>query len=720
MKHTVITLLKIFGGIVSTIAVLLLAAFLSMNTSWMQNYLMSKAVSVLQERLNTHVAVDHVSVQVTPLQVNLLGVEIDDQQQRKMFEMEELSAKVDLLPLLHGNVQITKASIKGLSARLYKPSREEPANFQFVIDAFKKEKKSNEPQQELSDSAKAAKKVTLGIDELTLERISVTYNQQDFTLGKLAYIEHDGKRWAEISNLKTTWIHTNKKGIKIDNRLDIGTLCYDEQAELRDINLTGVRYVTNNHLPRKNVGRPKRGFFDPGHFDVLANLQLHLLHTGKDSVAVELKECQASDRGSGFNITGLTLKAEANKQTVHLSDVSIRMKNTKLAFEKAELQIPSKKENRPLAYHTSVITGSTLLKDISRPFAPVLSKFSIPLKLKVRLSGHDDQMTFRDVEVNTADNLLNVRATGFIKNLKDKYKLQVHFDVHHMTALGGSKERIISQFPVKKFMMKQLHNLGTIGYKGYFDVLWKKEQFVGKLTTGVGAADFKFALDEKDKYVFGSVNTDSFELGRAMDMPDIGRVACKANFKFDISKPRTAKMRRLKGGKLPIGHIDAVVSEGKFKFIKVHNLVAEINSDGAVAEGWLIEKGKRMDVTCSFSFTNTNEMKKTKIKPGIRFHKMTDSAKVARAERKEIKRQEKEARKLKKAEEKEARKLKKAQEDEVKRQQKEQEKEAKRLQKEQEKEAKRLRKEQAKAEKAAAKAAKAAAKAAKAEQIVTE
>ena len=692
MRHTVITILKIFGGTVATVVVLLLAAFLSLNTSWMQNYMMSKAVGVLQERLGTHVAVNHVSVNVTPLQVRLLGVEIDDQQQRKMFEMEELDAKVELLPMLQGDILITKASVKGLSARLYKPSREEPANYQFVLDAFKKEKKPDKSEQELSDSAKAAKNVRLEISELTLERISVTYNQQDFTLGKLAYIEHDGKRWGEISNLKTTWRHTNKKGINIDNRLDIGTLCYDEQAGQRDVNMTGIRYVTNNHLPRKNANRPKRGFFDPGHFDVLAQLRLHLLHVGKDSVAVELKECQASDRGSGFNITGLTLKAEVNRQTARLSDVAIQMKNTKLTFDKAELQIPSKKENRSLAYHTSVITGTTLLKDISRPFAPVLKQFSIPLNLKVRVSGHDDQITFRDVEVNTSDNLLNVKVSGFIKNLKDKYKLQVHFDIHHMKARGGSKERIISQFPVKKFMMKQLHNLGTIDYKGYFDVLWKKEQFFGKLTTEVGGADFHFALDEKNKYVYGSVKTDSFQLGRAMDMPDIKRIACTANFKFDISKPRTAKMRRQKGGKLPIGHVDAVISEGSYKFIKVHNLVAEINSDGAIAEGWLIEKGKRMDVTCSFSFTNTNEMKKTKIKPGIRFHKMTDSAKVARAERKEIKRQAKEARKQQKAQEKEARK-----------QQKEQEKEARKQQKAQEKEAKRLRKEQAKAEKAAAK-----------------
>ena len=139
-------------------------------------------------------------------------------------------------------------------------------------------------------------------------------------------------------------------------------------------------------------------------------------------------------------------------------------------------------------------------------------------------------------------------------------------------------------------------------------------------------------------------------------MPDLGKIACKADFKFDISKPRTAQMRKVKGGKLPIGSVQADVMEGSFKKIKVRNIVAELESDGAVATGNITVKGKRVDVLCGFSFTNTNEMKKTKIKPGIRFHKMSDEDKAARDERraakKEAKAAAKEERRAARAEEK--------------------------------------------------------------------
>ena len=76
--------------------------------------------------------------------------------------------------------------------------------------------------------------------------------------------------------------------------------------------------------------------------------------------------------------------------------------------------------------------------------------------------------------------------------------------------------------------MKQLHALGRFTYQGHFDVLWKKEQFAGVLNTVPGKLNVQLTLDELSKYVFGSVRTDSFELGKAMDMPDLGKIACKA------------------------------------------------------------------------------------------------------------------------------------------------------------------------------------------------
>jgi hypothetical protein len=89
-----------------------------------------------------------------------------------------------------------------------------------------------------------------------------------------------------------------------------------------------------------------------------------------------------------------------------------------------------------------------------------------------------------------------------------------------------------------------------------------------------------------------------------------------------------------------------------------------------VADGNITMKGGRIDVLCSFSFTNTDEMKKTKIKPGLRFHKLSDEDKAARDERKQQKADEKALHKQQKAEEKALRKQQKAEEKALRKQQK--------------------------------------------------
>lgn len=138
--------------------------------------------------------------------------------------------------------------------------------------------------------------------------------------------------------------------------------------------------------------------------------------------------------------------------------------------------------------------------------------------------------------------------------------------------------------------------------------------------------DFHFDIDERNKYLSGTASTDSLQLGRIMDMKELGRIACRAAFRFDISKPRTAQMRRVRGGKLPIGNVEAQVSECHYKLLSMHHLSATIDSDGAEATGRVVEQGKLVDLACNFSFTDTDQMHHLKVKPGIRFHRKNKKA----------------------------------------------------------------------------------------------
>lgn len=654
MPKALLLTLKILAAIVGTLIILLLAFIGVIHTDWIQEKAVNQVTILLKDHLKTEVKIGHVNISFFGEEIKIKDVTIEDRQHRKMLQMKELRLDVDMLELMKNDLYIQQAKVKGLEARLYKPASDSDsvANFQFLIEAFKKNKDDDDEIPEEPQEEKKKHKLAFDIAKLDLEDIGLTFN--DTTQARLGGL-HFRKSWKGhqslvIKELTAAFVKKTKKG-PVDHRLRLGLLeikpklandslpssLINNPTPLigSEMTIDSLCFFTDNHKPRKNVGKKHRGFFDAGHFDIVTKMHLRLDSVAKDTIQATLMECNAIDRGSGLSIKNLTCKLAAGKKTVSLKDISIQMANTGILFDHATIQLPSKKEGRKLNYQTSLIKGRTLLKDISRPFAPVLSGFLIPVNFETFMSGDDDNIHFRQVRVYTDKQTLLVNAVGDISGLKNKYDLKVKFNVHQMQTSSKEAIRIINQFPLKrKFMMKQLEALGRIRYYGHFEVLWRREQFAGILETQQGNINFQFALDENNKYVFGSTRTDSFELGKAMDMPDIGKIACKANFRFDISKPRTALMRRKLGGKLPIGHVDAEVDEAKYKKIKVHHLIADINSNGAIAEGNITVKGKRVDLLCSFSFTNTNEMKKTKIKPGIRFHKLSEEDKQSKAERK--------------------------------------------------------------------------------------
>ena len=709
VKGRLLTIFKVLGGLFAFCIALIAGTVLLLNTDAFQNKLLKYATQMLSEKLQTHVEIDSISVGLFSQDVNLYGLDVEDLQHRKMLQLDRLSVDLKLMALLHNEVCIKDATIDGVRAQLYKPRRDSAANYQFVIDAFKKDSTKLRDTEEKTEK-KGKKKLTLNLSQLSLSHIDVTFNDQVYTLQNLMYQKGRGDRQtATIMGLQRSWVSHPKKG-PLDNMLHIGSLMIVDVNGRRSAEIDSLHFVTNNHLPRKNSGKPKRGAFDVGHFDIVANLKLNIDSIQGDSIAATITQCSALDKGSGLTLKSLKAKVLFSKGVAHLGNVDIQMPNTQLKFAKGTLQLPSKKQERPLKFSASSIAGRVVLKDIARPFAPVLSGFTLPLSLRVDFSGDAEELKFRNVSVSTLDKKLTISAYGGITGLKDKYKLNVHFHVNKMTALGGIKERIISQFPVKKFMMKQLHNLGTVHYTGDFQVLWKKEIFQGLLNTEAGSLNFNFALDELNKYVSGTAKTDAFLLGKVMEMPDLGSIACKADFKFDISKPRTAIMRRKKGGKLPIGEVSTEVYEVGYKKIKLRNIEAKIQSDGAVAEGNLTVKGSRVDVLCNFSFTNTNEMRKMKVVPGIRFHKLSEEDKAAKEEKKAAKRAAKEERKQKKAEEKAIKKAAKAEEKAIKKAAKEEERAAKKAAKEEKRAAKKAAKEEKRAAKKAEREARKAAK----------
>ena len=610
------TILKATGITLASIAALLMAAMLLLNTDAVQQKILKHATLTLTDKLKTRVSIDHASVDLFTQDIRLHGVSVDDQKQRPLLRLEQLQLDVDLWALAGRRVVIHEAQVTGLRAELHRGGSDTVPNYQFLIDALAPKHAPHHPIESNKHP------LTLDIDHASGERVQILYNETSVTLGHVDF-KQNGQRQATatLQNISTAWQRINGKGYRVDNSLSVERIDYQEADSLRHIDVSRLQFVTDNHHPRKNAGKPHRGFFDAEHLHLTANLQLALDHIDADSLHASITRCSATDSVAGIDLRRLTATVAATKRGIELTRVNIQQgSGIRLAFAQGLIRLPHKQRGTTLAYSTSTITGNVVLRDIARPFAPALARFTLPLKLRTRMSGDNNNIRFTGVDVRRTNDALAIQASGFVHELKNSKGLHVHFDVSRMKTTAAEAGQIINQFTVKKYMMEQLARLGYIDYTGHFDVLWKREIFAGQLGTQAGNMTFNFELNGLTHYLSGNASTRELQIGHVMDLPDIGPVAASANFKFDVSKDRTTAVRRVKGGKLPIGDVTAHVDKASYKFLSTSDLDVVINSDGAVAKGTLNAPHKFLDLGCTFTFTNTSEMRKMKIKPLVKLH----------------------------------------------------------------------------------------------------
>lgn len=600
------------------IAVLVLATLIVANSSYVQDKLISLATDALSKELKTEVKIDRIKLNLLSMSAGIEGIKLKDQQQRDMLKVHRVWGRMGLLGLLKGEILMRKCEVDSIDVLLIKPD-DGPANYQFLLDSDKKDKRH--PKDSTKHSG-----LKFDLKDAVIKGIHVKYNDKDYNLAQAYYNHWRGKHTITVHHLQADWQKQTKKAL-VNWHVDSGTLTAsisDNEKGKARIDIKGLELKSDCDLPRRNFGKPHHGAFDDRHFNLQADLGIDVLNTDKDSVVLKLTNGCVKDTIGGIDLTELKSDITICGKRLIFSNAVVQQVTTRLDIPKAEFLLPDKKKGTSLSFHADSIKGRVMLKDISQPFAPVLRKFSIPLNLSVDVSGTNEGLLFKDIQVGTDDKKLTISAMGMLRNLREARKLALHFEVYEMKAKPGIKHKIINQFTVKKYMMTQIYAMGLIRYAGSFDILWKKQQFRGLLNTEKGDVHFNFELDGVNKYVTGNVSTDSLKLGELFQLEKIGNIDCSASFKIDISKSRTGVMRKQKGGKLPMGEVKADIRKIGYRGINMKNIVADIQSDGAIANGDVTLMGNLTDLVLQFSFTNTDEMHKMKIKPRLQFGRGKD------------------------------------------------------------------------------------------------
>lgn len=148
-----------------TIALVYISVTLLLHVPFCQRLTGDFVASALSRKLGTEVKIGRVDLGF----LNRLVIDdvlIFDQQRSKMLQASRLSAKIDVMPLLDGQVRISSIQLFGLKANLYKQTAQSTPNFQFVLDSLSS--KSKEPSKPLD----------IQIQSIILRNGQIAWNQR--------------------------------------------------------------------------------------------------------------------------------------------------------------------------------------------------------------------------------------------------------------------------------------------------------------------------------------------------------------------------------------------------------------------------------------------------------------------------------------------------------------------------------------------------------------
>jgi hypothetical protein len=168
---TLPTKLKKIGRIVLktiliTLGILILLLIL-VQTPPVQHFLRGKAVTWLEKKLQTRVAVDKLYIGF-PKKIVLEGVYLEDRQKDTLFYGGRMKFDVNLWRLFKSELVVNEINLEDLTANIKRSLPDTTFNFQFIVDAFA----SKEPAAPSTDTST----LKMQIGRVVLNKVKARYN----------------------------------------------------------------------------------------------------------------------------------------------------------------------------------------------------------------------------------------------------------------------------------------------------------------------------------------------------------------------------------------------------------------------------------------------------------------------------------------------------------------------------------------------------------------
>lgn len=126
---------KITLYLLGMVLVIIIAAFIYINTGSGKNFIKNKLQSYLQRKLKTKIVIGSLDYSL-PKWIELKNIYLEDEKKDTLLFGEQVAVDIDMLKLISANIYIRKVSFKNIFANISRLENDSVFNYQFVMNAF--------------------------------------------------------------------------------------------------------------------------------------------------------------------------------------------------------------------------------------------------------------------------------------------------------------------------------------------------------------------------------------------------------------------------------------------------------------------------------------------------------------------------------------------------------------------------------------------------------
>lgn len=277
-----------------------------------------------------------------------------------------------------------------------------------------------------------------------------------------------------------------------------------------------INFKINNAIIRRGkikydiLSAPiRRGQFDPNHID-LRNLlsKLSIKALSEDSVNISIKRL-GFDEQSGFSLSRLQFKFEANRQQARLSDFKIQLPHSRIEIKPIIATLPDTLSAEHFYDQTRFslqITKSLINPSDIAAFIPVLEKINTPILISMHLTGTPNNLYFHTFDFNFGKEDIIAHSQISVKNITNPQKRDILCDPITLNASSSGLADISSKLPfLTEEQCKTISRLGTIHFTGNISNQNQNLTACGTLETDLGSVHSDISINQNN-----SLNTTRY------------------------------------------------------------------------------------------------------------------------------------------------------------------------------------------------------------------